>query len=117
MTTRLATEVALTIGGTRIEAGEYSVFIELGATEWTLIVSSWPHQERYDDKNRDALFGAYGYTPDRDVARIPMSLERLGHSFEQLSWQFLDVTESGGRIALVWDDRLAWVPFELARDR
>jgi hypothetical protein len=45
-----------------------------------------------------------------------MSLERLGHSFEQLSWQFLDVTESGGRIALVWDDRLAWVPFELARD-
>ena len=116
VTTRLITEVALTIGGTRIEAGEYSVFIELGDTEWTLIVSGWPHQERYDDKNHDALFGAYGYTPDKDVARVSMTLERLGHSFEQLSWQFLDVTESGGRIALVWDDRLAWVPFEIARD-
>lgn len=116
VTTRLATEVALTIGGTRIEAGEYSVFIELGATVWTLIVSSWPHQELYDADNHDAVYGAYGYTPDQDVARIPMSLERLGHSFEQLSWQFLDVTENGGRIALVWDDRLAWVPFEVARD-
>jgi hypothetical protein len=38
------------------------------------------------------------------------------HSFEQLSWQFIDVIENGGRIALVWDDRLAWVPFEVARD-
>jgi hypothetical protein len=28
VTARLSTEVALTIGGTRIEAGEYSVFIE-----------------------------------------------------------------------------------------
>jgi hypothetical protein len=116
VTTRLATEIALTIGGTRIEAGEYSVFVELGATEWTLIVSSWPHQERYDSDNHEAVYGAYGYTPDQDVARTPMSLEKLSHSFEQLSWQVLDITESGGRIALVWDDRLAWVPFELARD-
>jgi hypothetical protein len=115
VTTRLMTEVPLMIGGNRIEAGEYSVFIELGDAAWTLIVSSWPHQVIYDDKNQDALFGAYGYTPDKDVARVAMTLERLGHSFEQLSWQFLDVTESGGRIALVWDDRLAWVPFEASK--
>jgi hypothetical protein len=117
VTTRLMTEVPLKIGGTRVEAGEYSVFIELADATWTLIVSSWPHQTFYDEKNRDALFGAYGYTADKDVARLPMTLERLGHSFEQLSWQFLDVTESSGRIALVWDDRLAWVPFEVARER
>jgi hypothetical protein len=116
VTTRLMTEVALNVGGRRIEAGGYSVFIELDPERWTLIVSSWPHQEHYDHDNESALFGAYGYTPDRDVTRVPMTLERLGHSFEQLSWQFLDVTESGGRIALVWDDRLAWVPFEVARD-
>ena len=114
VTTRLKTEVPLTIGGTRIEAGEYSIFIELGDETWTLIVSSWPHQERYDDKNHEALFGAYGYTPDKDVARVPMTIERLGHSFEQLSWQFLDVSERAGKVALIWDDRVAWVPFEVA---
>ena len=112
--TRLITEVALTIGGTRVEPGEYTLFIELADDAWTFIVSTWPAQERYDYENKAALFGAYDYTADRDVVRTPMELETLPYAFDQLSWQFLDMSDRGGRLALVWDTKMASVPFTLA---
>ena len=112
--TRLVTEAPLIIGGARIEPGEYTLFIELSDDVWTFIVSSWPAQRTYDHENRDALFGAFDYTDDRDVLRTPMALETLPVSFEQLSWQFLDVTARGGRLALLWDDRMASVRFTVA---
>ncbi len=112
--TRLVTEAPLIIGGARVEPGEYTLFIELSDDGWTFIVSTWPAQRTYDHENRDALFGAFDYTDDRDVLRTPMALETLPVSFEQLSWQFLDVTARGGRLALLWDDRMASVRFTVA---
>ena len=112
--TRLVTEAPLIIGGTRVEPGEYTLFIDLSDDVWTFIVSTWPAQRTYDHENRDALFGAFDYTDDRDVLRTPMELETLPASFDQLSWQFLDVTASGGRLALLWDDRMASVRFTVA---
>ena len=112
--TRLVTEAPLIIGGARVEPGEYTLFIELSDDVWTFIVSTWPAQRTYDHENRDALFGAFDYTDDRDVLRTPMALETLPASFEQLSWQFLDVTARGGRLALLWDDRMASVRFTVA---
>jgi len=111
-TTQLITEAPLTIGGRPLAAGEYTLFIDLAPNDrWTLIVSSWPAQTTYDENNRAALWGAYDYSPDKDVVRTPMQVERLAHAFEQLSWQFLDMTEKGGKLALVWDRKLASVPF------
>ena len=115
-TTRLRTEVALEIGGKRLEPGEYTVFIELSRDQWIFVVSTWPAQTTYDYENKDALFGAYYYTPDRDVVRVPMKLDELDVSFDQLSWQFLDVSDDGGRLALVWDTKMATVPFLVAGD-
>ena len=40
-----------------------------------------------------------------------MKLETLPHSFEELSWQFLDMTQNGGTIAVIWDKQMASVPF------
>lgn len=112
--TRLVTETALTIAGTRVEPGEYTLFIDLSDDVWTFIVSTWPAQETYDYENREALFGAFEYTDDRDVLRTPMVLETLPVAFDQLSWQFLDMTASGGRLALIWDTRMASVAFTVA---
>lgn len=112
--TRLVTEAPLIIGGARVEPGEYTLFIDLADDVWTFIVSTWPAQRTYDHENRDALFGAFDYTDDRDVLRTPMALETLPASFDQLSWQFLDVTARGGRLALLWDDRMASVRFTVA---
>ena len=113
-TTRLITDVPLVFGTTTIAPGEYTLFIDLGSTPWEFVVSNWPAQSRYDADNREALFGAFEYTPDRDVVRIPMTVETLPRSFDQLSWQFLDVSETGGTLALLWDATLATVGFTVA---
>lgn len=112
-TTRLITDVPLVFATTAITPGEYTLFIDLGATPWEFIVSSWPAQVSYDAGNREALFGAFEYTPDRDLVRIPMTVETLPRSFDQLSWQFLDITDTGGTLALLWDTKLASVAFTL----
>ena len=112
--TRLLTEAPLTIAARTIAPGEYTLFIDLKPDDkWTLIVSSWPAQTTYDEANKAALWGAYEYTPDRDVVRAPMRVERLPHSFDQLSWEFLDVTDKGGLLGMIWDRRLATVPFSV----
>jgi hypothetical protein len=40
-----------------------------------------------------------------------MTLETLTHSYEQLSWQFVDVTAKGGALAIAWDRTQGLVPF------
>ena len=103
VSTRLTTEATLTIGDKKVPAGEYCLFIDVkGPGDWTLIVSSWAAQQRPDQKDKTALWGAYGYTPDKDVARVPMKIETLPISVEQLTWAFLDMTGNGGRIAISW---------------
>jgi hypothetical protein len=110
-TTRLKTAVAIEIAGKAIPPGEYSVFIDLQPTTWVFILSTWPAQTTYDLGNKQALWGAYDYTPDRDLVRTPMTREKLARSFDQLSWQFVDMSDTGGRLALLWDQELASVAF------
>ncbi|HTK29554.1 MAG TPA: DUF2911 domain-containing protein [Vicinamibacterales bacterium] len=113
VTTRLKTEVPLVIGGKTVPAGEYSVFIDLKPNNWTLILSSWPHQTRYDPSNKEALWGAFGYTPDRDVARAPMKLGTLPVALDEMSWEFADMTAGGGTLTFLWDKTIATVPFKI----
>lgn len=115
LSTRLLTEVPLVIGETVVAPGEYTLFIQLTNDVWTLIVSTWAAQERYDQNDRSALFGAYHYLPNKDVVRHPMRVVESPLSFEQLSWEFVDMTAAGGSLALLWDDRIALVDFSLGR--
>ena len=113
VTTRLKTEVPLVLGDKTVPPGEYSLFIDLvKPTEWTLIVSSWPAQLKFDPNNKAALWGAYGYTPDKDVARVRMKVETLPFAVDQLTWTFLDMKTDSGRIALVWGNTLASTAFK-----
>lgn len=116
VSTRLMSEVPIVIGNRTVPEGEHTLFIDISPSRrWTLIVSDWPAQTTYDEKNKAALWGAYDYTPDRDVVRAPMRVETLPHSFDQLSWQFLDMSDTGGRLAVIWDRTLASVPFTVAK--
>lgn len=112
-TTRLKTEVPLVINSKTVAPGEYSVFIDLKPNTWTLIVSTWPAQTKYDPNNKEALWGAYNYTPDKDVVRALMKLETLAHSIDQLTWEFVDMTDQGGSLAIMWDKTMAAVPFKV----
>jgi hypothetical protein len=114
-TTRFKTEVPLTFGGKALPAGEYSVFVDLKEKAWTLIFSSWPAQVNYDPKNAAALWGAYGYTPDKDVLRTPMTLGTLPFSMDQFTIAFVDMTNEGGKLAMMWDKTVATAPFAFAR--
>jgi hypothetical protein len=113
VSTRLKTEVPLIFADRKVPAGEYSLFIDLNSpTQWTLIVSGWPAQAKFDPKDKTALWGAYGYTPDKDVARVPMKVEALPFAVDQLTWSFLDMTNESGRVALMWGRTMASVPFK-----
>jgi hypothetical protein len=109
--TRLMTEVPLMFGKTTVPPGEYSLFIDLKLPEWTLIISSWPAQDKFDPNNKAALWGAYGYTPDKDIVRVPMKLDKLPYDVDQLTWAFVDMKQTGGRIALMWGTTMASTPF------
>ena len=111
VSTYLMTEATLLIGGTEIRPGGYTMFIDLKPDDWTLIISNWQPQRRYDPNNDRELWGSYGYTPDKDVVRVSMELSELPWSIDQLTWSFLDMTAEGGRLAIMWDRMMAAVPF------
>jgi hypothetical protein len=116
VSTQLKTEVPLQLGGKTVPAGTYTLFIELKSqTDWALIVSSWAAQEKYDASNKTALWGAYNYTPDKDIARVPMKVEKIPMSVDQLTWGFTDVTASGGKLVLWWDTVMASAPFAVGQ--
>jgi len=112
-TTQLKTDVPLVINGKTLAPGAYAMLIDLKPNNWTLIVSSQKVQTRYDPKNTTELWGAYNYTLDKDVVRAPMKLETLPHTIEQLTWEFVDVTDAGGSLAIMWDKTMASVPFKI----
>jgi hypothetical protein len=111
-TTRLKTEVPLVFDGKALPAGEYSVLVELKENAWTLIFSNWPAQEKYDPNNKDALWGAYGYTPDKDVLRVAMKVETLPFAVDQFTITFIDMAADGGKLAMMWDKTMATVSFK-----
>ena len=113
--TRLMTEADLMFGDQRLPAGEYSMFAELTEGEWTLIFSTWEAKDSFREDNPDGLWGAYEYTPDRDVLRTSMSVTTSGMSSDQMVILFTDVTGDGGTLTVWWDDQIASTPFSLAK--
>ena len=112
-TTRLKTEVPLLFDGKTLPGGEYSVFVELKPSAWTLVFSNWPAQEKYDPSNKEALWGSFGYTPDKDVLRVPMKVTTLPFSMDQFTISFIDVTADGGKLAMMWGTTMAVAPFKV----
>ncbi|HEV8345159.1 MAG TPA: DUF2911 domain-containing protein [Vicinamibacterales bacterium] len=113
VSTRLETEVPLIINEKTVPVGEYSLFIDLKPNNWTFVVSTWPAQTRFDPNNKEALWGSYNYTPDRDVVRAPMTLTTLPVSIEQLTWEFTDMSDAGGKMTIMWDKTMASVSFRV----
>ena len=117
VSTRLKTEVPLVFGGKTVPAGEYSLFIDLKLPAWTLIISSWGAQAKFDPQDKAALWGAYNYTPDKDVVRVPMKLDTLPFAVDQLTWSFVDMKNDGGRVALMWGNTMGSTPFTAVAPR
>jgi len=110
-TTQLKNEIPIVINGKTLAPGTYTMFIDLKPDAWTLIVSNLRAQTRYDPNNKNEIWGAYDYTPEKDVVRAPMTVSKLPFSVEELTWDFVDMTATGGKLAIMWDKTMASVPF------
>lgn len=114
ISTFLMSDVALVINGKTVPPGGHSLFIDLKERNWTLIVSDWQPQQRFNPGDRTKLWGSFGYTKDKDVVRAPMTLTTLPYTVEQLTWEFVDMSDKGGTLAFMWDRNRATVPFTVA---
>jgi Protein of unknown function (DUF2911) len=114
-TTKLKTEVPLEIGGKKIAAGEYDLFVDLKESGWTLILSTQPTMDKYDENEKTKIWGSYGYDTKFDVARVPMKMVTPQVSVDQFTIAFVDMTDNGGKLAMVWEKTGAVVPFTVAK--
>jgi DUF2911 family protein len=103
------------IGGKRVEPGSYDVFVELTEPAWTLVLSTQPTQDKYDPNDKTKIWGAYGYDPKFDVVRVPMTMLQPKASIEQFTIAFVDMTNDGGKLAMVWEKTAGLVPFTVAK--
>ena len=108
--TRLMTELDLKFGNQVLPAGEYSVFVELKEGDWTLILSTHAAKSGFREPG-EGLWGAYNYTPDKDVVRVKMELGELPMSQEQFTISFTDMTDSGGNLSMLWEKTVATAAF------
>lgn len=112
VSTRLRTQAPMIINKVLVPPGEYSLFIDLKEKQWTFIVSNWAAAKVYPSPSKDQLWGAYEYTPAKDVVRAPMTLTKNSVHVEQLTWGFVNVTDKGGEMAIWWGKEMATVRFE-----
>src|SRR6202022_2689809 len=96
--TQLKTEVPLAINGKTIAPGTYTMFIDLKPNNWTLIISNFKASARFGTNNPPEVCAAYGYTPEKDVVRPPMTVSTLPFSVDQLTWNFTDMTDTDGKL-------------------
>ena len=85
-----------------------------GPANWMLILSSQPAPVTDDLNERIKLWDAFVYLPDKDVLRVPMKVESLPYSMEELTYIFTDVTGTSGTLRLMWDTVMASVTFRVA---
>jgi hypothetical protein len=114
ISTRFYAGIDLMFGDQRLPAGEYSIFADLEEDEWTLIFTTWGVKQTTPEINPNALWGAYGYTDERDVLRTAMSVETVDRAADQLIITFTNMTQEGGDFTVWFDDQLATTPFTVA---
>jgi hypothetical protein len=99
--TVLRTDRDLTIGGTPVPAGSYTLFTLPAADGWQLIV------------NRQADQWGTQHDPAQDLARIPMRRESLAERVEQFTISLEDQGGGRGVLHLAWDNTRASVPVQV----
>jgi hypothetical protein len=91
------------VEGKELPAGTYGLFMALGEQETTVIFS----------KNSTS-WGSFYYNPAEDALSVTVKNQALDKSVEWLKYEFMDETENGVTIALLWEKRL--IPFKVEAD-
>ncbi|MEN0005558.1 MAG: DUF2911 domain-containing protein [Bacteroidota bacterium] len=100
-TTELKFFKDVTIGGTKVPAGTYTLFAVLGEKEWKVVLNT----DLYG-------WGAYVYDESKDVASITVPTETVKEPIEVFSIIFEKV-DDGVHMIMGWDDTVVRVPIQL----
>lgn len=90
-TLEFSTEVM--IKDTVVPSGKYALYTIPGKNEWTIVLS----------KNTD-LWGSIGYTPDDDVTRFKVPVNKLSRKYETFEISFNNMTDNGADLSMKWDN-------------
>jgi hypothetical protein len=91
----------VTIGDTKIPAGEYGLLTIPGADQWTIIIT------RQLDVTNPAV-----YKQDQDMVRLAVPATQLGFSLETFTILFANVTGSSCDLQLLWDKTFVSFPIK-----
>ena len=88
----------MTVGGTAVKAGTYSLFTIPGEEEWTVILNNNLNQ-----------WGAYSYDESADVARLTAGTSQDSKSLEAFSIAFKEV-DGGVHMVMGWGNTRVALP-------
>lgn len=98
--TGFVTETDLTVGGTKVPAGKYTIYTLPGENAWQLIINKQTGQ-----------WGTV-YNQSQDLARIPMKMESLNSPVEQMTFSFEQTGADSANLVLEWEKTKLSVPLK-----
>jgi hypothetical protein len=101
--TGFVTDTDLTIGGTKVPAGKYTLYTLPGETSWQLIINKQTGQWGTE------------YNQPQDLARIPMKVESLNSPVEQMTFSFEKTGDDSANLVLEWEKTKLSVPLKEAK--
>jgi hypothetical protein len=101
--TILKTSAALRFGAFTLPAGSYTLYTLPEQARWTLIINKMTGQ-----------FHTY-YPADQDLAKLPMTLEKLAKPVEELTIAAVARGDGGGALQLDWESTRAYAPFVVVK--
>src|SRR5436190_17929963 len=91
------------VEGKPLKAGTYALFMAMGTGDATIVFS-----------NNSTSWGSFFYDPKEDALRVNVKTVPLNESVEWLKYEFMNETENGATIALMWEKLK--IPFKVEVD-
>ena len=97
------TSAPLQFGDFTLRAGSYSLYTLPSDKRWTLVINKMTGQ-----------FHTY-YPEQDDLAKLPMTVERVSPPVEELTISAVPRPQGGGALQLEWENTRVFVPFAVLR--
>lgn len=97
--TTLTTDADLMIGSVHVPKGSYTLFIDIGASPWQLII------------NKQTGQGGLDYDKSKDLGRVAMKMGKPPATVEAFKITATQTKAPNGKIDFAWENTLASVDF------
>lgn len=104
--TKISFDTDVTISGSEVKAGTYSIFTKPGASSWEVFFYT------------DIVGGGIpqNWEADKVVATLSVPVYKMDMPVETFTITIDDVTSNGANIGIIWENTYVAVPFSVATD-